>query len=149
MVTSSSRLFTSALERPNRSCTWFDSLCTGLRQISSQLVCFQNYRSVLNMPAHVSRISTADLCRLHDIQDPVQVILAKLRKRLRKLLRKTTTGPDITSSPHVVQVLRDKIHHIETLPEPEGEPVLSHACQDCGGLRAVCTCTARASTPAV
>ena len=89
-------------------------------------------RSVLNMPAHVSRISTADLYKLHDIQDPVQAIIAKLRKRLRKLLRKTTRGPDITTSPHVVQVLRDKIHQIETLPEPEGEPVLSRACQGCG-----------------
>ena len=65
-------------------------------------------RSVLNMPAHVSRISTADLCKLYNIQDPVQAILAKLRKRLRKLLWKTTRGPDVTTSPHVVQVLQDK-----------------------------------------
>ena len=84
------------------------------------------------MPAHVSRISTADLCKLHDIQDPVQAVLSKLRKRLRNLLRKTTRAPDITTSPQVVLVLRDKIHQIETLPEPEGEKVLSHACQDCG-----------------
>ena len=107
-------------------------------------------RSVLNMPAHVSRISTADLCKLHDIQDPVQAVLSKMRKHLRNLLRKTTRAPDITTSPQVVQVLRDKIHQIGTLPEPEGEPVLSHACQDVGRpLRrsAVCICTAHASTP--
>ena len=56
------------------------------------------------------------------------------RTRLRKLQRKSERNPDVATSPQVFQVLRDKIHQIESLPEPEGELVLSHSCQDCEAL---------------
>ena len=36
-------------------------------------------RSVLNMPSHVSRIPTADLYKLHDIQDPSAQTPAEVR----------------------------------------------------------------------
>ena len=42
-------------------------------------------RSVLNQPAHVSRMPTADLFRLHSIQDPVDKLRDRMRSRLRRL----------------------------------------------------------------
>ena len=51
-------------------------------------------RSVLNQPVHVSRIPTADLFRLHSIQDPVDKLRERMRSRLRRLtLRGTAHTP--------------------------------------------------------
>ena len=72
--------------------------------------------SVLNTPVHLTRISTSDLFRLHQIQDPVQLVLARMQKRLRKLLRRADTHADVTTSAQVIQVLRDKIQFTEALP---------------------------------
>ena len=61
--------------------------------------------SVLNTPVHLTRISTSDLFRLHQIQDPVQLVLARMHKRLRKLLRRADTHPDVTTSAQVIPSL--------------------------------------------
>ena len=51
-------------------------------------------RSVLNQRAHVSQIPTADLFRLHSIQDPVDKLRDRMRSRLRRLtLRGTAHTP--------------------------------------------------------
>ena len=76
-------------------------------------------RSVLNQPAHISRVATSDLFALHGISDPVQQILKRLRKRLKKLEAKASRA----SAP-VLQCLRDKIAAIEQLPEPVKLPAL-------------------------
>ncbi|CAE7795483.1 unnamed protein product, partial [Symbiodinium sp. KB8] len=75
--------------------------------------------SVLNQPAHISRVSTSDLFALHGISDPVQQVLMRLKKRLRKLSAKARRGSDITTSEQVLQCLRDKIAAIEQLPVPD------------------------------
>ena len=91
-------------------------------------------RSVLNQPAHISRVTTSDLFALHGISDPVQQILKRLKKRLKKLTAKASRSPDITTSEHVLQCLRDKIAVIEQLPEPVKDPAKAYVCEMCSAV---------------
>ena len=91
-------------------------------------------RSVLIQPAHISRVATADLFALHGIADPVQQILRRLRKRLKRLEANAARAPDITTSAQVLQCLRDKIVAIEQLPEPVKDPAQVHACSTCSAV---------------
>ena len=50
----------------------------------------QNDAPSLNQPAHVSRMPTADLFRLHSIQDPVEKLRDRMSSRLRRLTRRGT-----------------------------------------------------------
>ena len=68
---------------------------TGLTQESARTLHSwhaHKVRSVLNQPAHISRVTTSDLFALHGISDPVQQILKRLKKRLKKLSTKARRG---------------------------------------------------------
>ena len=85
-------------------------------------------RSVLNQPAHVSRLPTTDLFALHGILDPVKILDDRMQSRLRKLrtrsnnLPQQTSAPtagviDITVHPLLLQSLDDILQELRTLPE--------------------------------
>ena len=73
-------------------------------------------RSVLNQPAHVSRIPTADLFRLHSTQDPVDKLRNRTCSRLRLTLRGTAHTPTERSA------ITDSRSHGLTLLSTLGSP---------------------------
>ncbi|CAE7244681.1 RXLR78 [Symbiodinium sp. CCMP2456] len=89
-------------------------------------------RTVLNQPAHIGRVSTKDLYAIYKLEDPAQLVLKRLRKRLRKLRRRARLEPDITTSDAALTCLRAKIRAIEQFPVENQDPARLHSCELCG-----------------
>ena len=66
-------------------------------------------RSVLSRPARISRVTTSDLFVLRKIKDPVDQVLARAFKRLKKMETKALRRPDITTHMMVMHCLHAKI----------------------------------------
>ena len=110
---------------------------TGLTQESARTLRSwhaHKVRSVLNQPAHISRVSTSDLFALHGIKDPVRQVRTRMQKRLKKLTIKTNRAPDITTAAPVLQCLRDKIAAIDLLPVPAKDPAQAYVCASCSAV---------------
>ena len=88
-------------------------------------------RSVLNQPAHISRVTTTELFAFHSIADPVSLVRARIANRLRKIERRAACAPDITTRPEVLEELRRKLKEIDSLPAPDVHMPESQTCPDC------------------
>ena len=100
-------------------------------------------RSVLNQPAHVSRLPTTDLFELHGIRDSVKILDDRMQGRIRKLQLRVNRMPpqpsaspagvmDITLHPDVLQSLDDIVQELRTLPElTEATQQATHFCSHC------------------
>ena len=88
-------------------------------------------RAVLNMPAHLTKVSTADVFQLHGIQDPVLDLRQRLQRRLRKLMRKAAGAPDITTHDAIFREIRTKVAAIDSLPRDVPEVAEQIPCSHC------------------
>ncbi|CAE7839381.1 Trpt1 [Symbiodinium sp. KB8] len=63
-------------------------------------------RSVLNQPAHITHVTTADLLRLHKLQDPVDKIIRRMKGRIAKLRKRsrsvTEAAADVALHSHIL-----------------------------------------------
>ena len=108
--------------------------CTGIGASTAQLARSQSSLCLEPAGSYQPRHHEGSLCdfALHHITDPVDLVLARLRKLLKKLEVKPHSRPDITTSISVLQCLREKIEVIEKLPQPDQDPAQVHACDICG-----------------
>ena len=92
-------------------------------------------RSVLNKPAHVTHMTTAELYELYSIEDPVVKLERLQSNRLSSLNTQQVLSPSITSTSEAIQQSQDQLTNLRQfkhLPETEaaeGMPIFS--CQDC------------------
>ena len=95
-------------------------------------------RSVLNKPAHISRITTQELFEQYSIEDPVVKLQRLQDNRGKRLQAQMTLRPDITCAEQVImrstQVSAALAQHVATpIPEDDqGEPLLR--CAHCSKM---------------
>ena len=80
----------------------------------------QKLRSVLNQPAHVTHVTTADLLRLHKLQDPVEKIIQRMKGRIAKLRKRsrsvTEAAADVTLHSHILIDLDRILQEAQAIP---------------------------------
>ena len=95
-------------------------------------------RSVLNKPAHISRMTTQELFEQYSIEDPVVKLQRLQDNRGKRLQAQLTLRPDITCAEQVIvrstQVSAALAQHVATpIPEDDqGEPLLR--CAHCSKM---------------
>ena len=81
----------------------------------------QKLRSVLNQPAHITHVTTADLLRLHKLQDPVDKIIRRMKGRIAKLRKRsrsvTEAAADVTLHSHILIDLDRILQEAQAIPE--------------------------------
>ena len=77
-------------------------------------------RSVLNQPAHVTHVTTADLLKLHKLQDPVDKIIRHMKGRIAKLRKRIRTvadaAADVALHSHIMIDLDHILREAQALP---------------------------------
>ena len=80
----------------------------------------QKLRSVLNQPAHITRVTTADLLQLHKLQDPVDKIIRRMKGRIAKLRKRsravTEAAADVALHSHILIDLDRILQEAQALP---------------------------------
>ena len=84
---------------------WFATVwataVTGLLEVGLPLICSTPLKLVcsqallvLSQPAHVTHVTTADLLKLHKLQDPVDKINRRMKGRITKLRKRSRAVAD-------------------------------------------------------
>ncbi|CAE7416550.1 RXLR78, partial [Symbiodinium sp. KB8] len=77
-------------------------------------------RSVLNQPAHVTHVTTADLLKLHKLQDPVDKIIRRMKGRIAKLRKRSRTvadaAADVALHSHILIDLDNILREAQEIP---------------------------------
>ena len=80
----------------------------------------QKLRSVLNQPAHITHVTTADLLQLHKLQDPVEKIIRRMKGRIAKLRKRcravTEAAADVALHSHILIDLDRILQEAPALP---------------------------------
>ena len=80
----------------------------------------QKLRSVLNQPAHITHVTTADLLQLHKLQDPVDKIIRRMKGRIAKLRKRsravTEAAADVALHSHILIDLDRILQEAQALP---------------------------------
>ena len=80
----------------------------------------QKLRSVLNQPAHITHVTTADLLRLHKLQDPVDKIIRRMKGRISRLRKRsrsvTEAAADVTLHSHILIDLDRILQEAQAIP---------------------------------
>ena len=86
-------------------------------------------RSVLNQPAHVTHVTTADLLKLHKLQDPVDKIIRRMKGRIAKLRKCIRTvadaAADVALHSHIMIDLDHILREAQELPAATQAPAAS------------------------
>ena len=96
----------------------------------------QKLRSVLNQPAHVTHVTTADLLRLHKLQDPVEKIIQRMKGRIAKLRKRsrsvTEAAADVTLHSHILIDLDRILQEAQAIPAaPQATQAPAYDCHIC------------------
>ena len=111
----------------------------GLSPESARLLCgwyAQKLRSVLNQPAHVTHVTTADLLRLHKLQDSVEKIIQRMKGRIAKLRKRsrsvTEAAADVTLHSHILIDLDRILQEAQAIPAaPQATQAPAYDCHIC------------------
>ena len=80
----------------------------------------QKLRSVLNQPAHITHVTTADLLQLHKLQDPVDKIIRRMKGRIAKLRKRSRVvseaAEDVALHSHILIDLDRILQEAQALP---------------------------------
>ena len=85
-------------------------------------------RAVLNKPAHLTRISTADLYKQYGVKDPVQKLADRQSNRVKSLEHRSRTAhpDDVSTDPAALEQARQKLAQYQDLlarqPHMAGAP---------------------------
>ena len=96
----------------------------------------QKLRSVLNQPAHITHVTTADLLRLHKLQDPVEKIIQRMKGRIAKLRKRsrsvTEAAADVTLHSHILIDLDRILQEAQAIPAaPQATQAPAYDCHIC------------------
>ena len=96
----------------------------------------QKLRSVLNQPAHVTHVTTADLLRLHKLQDPVEKIIQRMKGRIAKLRKRsrsvTEAAADVTLHSYILIDLDRILQEAQAIPAaPQATQAPAYDCHIC------------------
>ena len=96
----------------------------------------QKLRSVLNQPAHVTHVTTADLLRLHKLQDPAEKIIQRMKGRIAKLRKRsrsvTEAAADVTLHSHILIDLDRILQEAQAIPAaPQATQAPAYDCHIC------------------
>ena len=105
---------------------WFATVwataVTGLPEVglSPESARHHKDRSVLNQPAHVTHVTTADLLKLHKLQDPVDKIIRRMKGRITKLRKRSRTvadaAADVALHSHILIDLDNILREAQEIP---------------------------------
>ena len=80
----------------------------------------QKLRSVLNQPAHITHVTTADLLKLHKLQDPVEKIIRRMKGRIARLRKRSravaAAAADVALHSHILIDLDRILQEAQALP---------------------------------
>ncbi|CAE7741227.1 cofG, partial [Symbiodinium sp. KB8] len=80
----------------------------------------QQLCSVLNQPAHITHVTTADLLQLHKLQDPVDKIIRRMKGRIAKLRKRSRVvseaAEDVALHSHILIDLDRILQEAQALP---------------------------------
>ena len=126
---------------------WFTTVwatvVTGLPEVgmTQETAChlrgWYKLRSVLNQPANISHIPTADLFSLHKTQDPVRTLETRMQGRLKKLHKRAATRTDadpqdVVIQPHILIHLERILKETSSIPRPTpASHHEEHRCMHC------------------
>ena len=92
-------------------------------------------RSVLNKPAHVSRVTTQELFDMYSVEDPISRLEKLQANRHGRLCAQHISVPNITNTDHAVRQSKDNLHQLRQFsspPQPDaGTDVPEIPCAHC------------------
>ena len=90
-------------------------------------------RAVLNKPAHLTHISTADLYKQYGIKDPVQKLADRQANRVKRLEQRSRIAhqDDVSTAPAALEQARQKLKQYLLTQQPPTVGAPACPCPDC------------------